>query len=85
MLKLNRVLEQKTVIETPLLPIRLELDGWLGAALWGLLSTPSSLQEICAVFPEIDPETIKLLLQLFCAAEIAQVGEGDNIGEDRKW
>jgi len=79
----SRVLEQKTVIETPLLPIRLELDGWLGAALWGLLPTPSSLQEICSVFPEIDPRTIKLLLQLFCAAEIAQVAAGDSIGEDR--
>lgn len=67
----SRRLDQKTVIETPLQPVRLELDGWLGAALWGLLSRPSSFLEICAALPGADPGIVKLLLQLFSAAGVA--------------
>ena len=63
--------------------MRLELDNWLGAALWGLLSRPSSLAEICADLPGADPGSVKLLLQLFGAAGVTQEVDADRTPEEQ--
>jgi len=65
--------------------VRLELDGWLGMALWGLLSRPVTYQELCAAIPGTDSANVKLLLQLFGAAGVIQPADeaGGGIPEDR--
>lgn len=73
----SRSLNNKTVIETPLKPVRLVLEGWLGAALWGLLSRPCGLAEISALVPGADPDTVRLLLQLFHAAGVIREETAD--------
>ncbi|AET69226.1 SagB-type dehydrogenase domain protein [Desulfosporosinus orientis DSM 765] len=81
----SRCLNQKTVLETPLQPVRLELDGWLGMALWGLLSRPATYPELCAAIPGADSAIVKLLLQLFAAAGMIQPADEaeGGIPEDR--
>lgn len=74
----SRRLENKTVLETPLEPVRVELVGWLGAAIWGLLSCPLDLAEIIKALPGADPKAVKLLLQLFCAAGVIQKVDAGN-------
>lgn len=68
----SRCHDQKIVIETPFRPVRLELAGWQGPALWGLLSRPVTYTELCAAITGTNPAIIKLILQLFGAAGIIQ-------------
>jgi SagB-type dehydrogenase family enzyme len=81
----SRRLDYKTVVETPLKPVRLELHGWLSAALWGLLSRPVSLSEISGAVCGADPATVGQLLQLFYAAGVIQEAEtpDDGLPEDQ--
>lgn len=81
----SRRLKDKLVAETPLQPIRLELAGWLGAALWGLLAHPLNMQELSGFLPGADAVALGLLLQLFCAAGLVQAADGAESGfaEDR--
>lgn len=71
----SRCLNNKTVIETPLQPVRLELSGWQGPALWGLLARPVAYPELCAALPGSEPAIVKLLLQLFSAAGVIQAAD----------
>ncbi|MTI80392.1 MAG: SagB/ThcOx family dehydrogenase [Firmicutes bacterium] len=76
----SRCLNNKTVIETPLKPVRLELEHWLGSALWGLLSRPVNSHQLSGAIPDANPTTVKMLLQLFHAAAVVQelnATEGD--------
>jgi hypothetical protein len=72
----SRCLEYKTIIETPLQPVQIKLTGWLGTALWGLLSCPSTCSELCSAIPASDPAIVKLILQWFGAAGVIQPAEG---------
>jgi len=69
----SRRLDHKTVLETPLRPVRIVLEGWLGAALWGMLARPLNYLELSTALPTADSAIIKLLLQLFCAAGVIQL------------
>ena len=68
----SRRLNNTTVVETPLKLIRLELIGWLSAALWGLLSRPVSSLELTSAVPGANSATVSLLLQLFHAAGVIE-------------
>ena len=81
----SRRLNNTTVVETSLKPIRLDLTDWISAALWGLLSRPTSSLELSSAVSGADSATVTLLLQLFHAAGvIEEVGEADDCSpEDR--
>lgn len=81
----SRRLNNTTVVETSLKPIRLELTSWLSAALWGMLSRPASSLELSSAVPGVDSATVTLLLQLFYAAGVIEEVEAadDSSGEER--
>ena len=71
----SRRLGHRTVVETPLRPVRLELTDGPAVTLWGLLSRPAGIEELSGILAGADAAAVRLLLQLFCAAGI--IGEAD--------
>ncbi|HZK83483.1 MAG TPA: SagB family peptide dehydrogenase [Desulfosporosinus sp.] len=68
----SRSLNRKSVLETPLNPVRIELSNWLSGAVWQQISQPCTYPELSAVIPGSDPELVRMLLQLLLAAGVIQ-------------
>ncbi len=68
----SRSLNRKSVLETPINPVRVELSHWLSGAVWQQISQPFTYPELSAVIPGSDPELVRMLLQLFLAAGVIQ-------------
>ena len=73
----SRCLNQKTVLETPLNPVRIELNSWVSGAVWLQISQPCTYPELSAAIPGCDLELVELLLQLFLAAGVIQPLNGN--------
>ena len=52
----TRSLNRKTVLETPLNPVRIELSSWLSGAVWLQISQPCTSLELSAAIPGCDLE-----------------------------
>ncbi|UBF28796.1 SagB family peptide dehydrogenase [Kovacikia minuta CCNUW1] len=74
--------EGQLLLESPLSQTQVQLLDWKGAALFSLLATPQSCDQVAKAIPGISLETVKQFVKLLLGAQmVSEVGEEGTIPE----